>query len=203
MYHTPALNLVELQSQAIGIRLVKGQTVGVRAEEEVESLKVTLKPLDIEGLVTGALESTYQKSRIDGVCATLGLRAYAPFWHCDLEKHLRETISLGFEVIFVGVAALGLSENWLGRKLSLEALQDLLELRKKYRINIGGEGGEYETFVCDGPTFKCGIRLLNTKRVWDKKTESGFLEVTGAELIEKKDAVQRTANRTEPATSDQ
>jgi predicted ATP pyrophosphatase (TIGR00289 family) len=189
MYHTPALNLVELQSQAVGIPLVKGQTTGVRVEEEVESLKTTLRPLDVEGVVTGALESTYQKSRVDLVCGTLGLRAYAPFWHSDLEKHLRDTIGLGFEVIFVGVAALGLSENWLGRKLDLEALQDLLMLHKKYKINIGGEGGEYETFVSDGPTFKRRIRFLNTKRIWDKKTDSGYLDVINAELA-KRDAMR-------------
>lgn len=203
MYHTPTLNLVELQSQAIGIQLVKGQTTGVRAEEEVESLKLTLEPLDIEGLVTGALESTYQKSRIDRVCETLGLRAFAPYWRCDLEKHLKETIHLGFEVIFVGVAALGLSENWLGRKLNLEALRDLLEIRRKYRINIGGEGGEYETFVCDGPTFKCGIRFLNTKRIWDKKTESGYLEVSQAELVQKKGTITSTIDSRRFSTSGQ
>lgn len=106
MYHTPALNLVELQSQALGIQLVMGQTTGVQVEKEVEALKITLRPLDVEAVVTGALESVYQKSRVDRVCDTLGLRAYAPFWHCDLEKHLREIIDLSFEVIFVGVAAL-------------------------------------------------------------------------------------------------
>jgi predicted ATP pyrophosphatase (TIGR00289 family) len=187
MYHTPALNLVELQSQAVGIPLVKGQTTGVTVEEEVDSLRTTLKSLDIEGVVTGALESVYQKSRVDFVCETLGLRAYAPFWHCDLKKYLGEIIALGFETIFVGVAALGLTENWLGRRLDHEALKDLLELHKKYKINIGGEGGEYETLVCDGPTFRCRIQLLNTKRIWDKKSDNGYLEIVHAELFQKDD----------------
>ena len=194
MYHTPALNLVELQTQAIGIPLVKGQTTGVTIEEEVDSLRITLKPLDVEGIVTGALESTYQKSRVDLVCKTLGLRAYAPFWHCDLNKHLTEIIDLGFETIFVGVAALGLTENWLGRRLDHEALKDLLDLHEKYKINIGGEGGEYETLVCDGPTFRCKIQLLNTKRTWDKKTGSGYLEITRAELSRVKDPVELSTN---------
>ncbi len=185
MYHTPTLNLVELQSQAIGVPLVKGQTTGVEVEEEVKSLEKTLEPLDVEGVVTGALQSAYQKSRVDLVCEALCLRGYAPFWHCDLKKHITEIISLGFEVIFVGVAALGLGENWLGRRFDNEALKDLLGLQEKYKINIAGEGGEYETFVCDGPTFKFGIRLLKTNRVWDRKTESGYLEVTRAELFQK------------------
>lgn len=194
MYHTPALNLVELQSQSVGIQLAMGQTTGVRIEEEVEALKVTLRPLDVEAVVTGALESVFQKSRVDRVCDTLGLRAYAPFWHCDLEKHLRETIDLSFEVIFVGVAALGLGENWLGRKLDYESLEELMDLHEKYEVNIAGEGGEYETFVCDGPTFRSRIRLLDAKRIWDAKTESGYVEVTQAELIHKKDTRWQITN---------
>jgi diphthine-ammonia ligase len=185
MYHTPALNLVDLQSRAVDIPLVKGHATGIRVEEEVESLRTTLEPLDIEGIVTGALESTYQKSRVDSVCESLGLRSYAPFWHADLRKHLAETIALGFEVIFVAVAALGLSEDWLGRKLDREALEDLINLHEKYRINIGGEGGEYETLVCDGPTFKRRLRILDSKKEWDTKTGSGHIAVNKADLVAK------------------
>jgi predicted ATP pyrophosphatase (TIGR00289 family) len=189
MYHTPALNLVELQSQAVHIPLVKGQVTGVTVEEEVDSLKATLRPLDLEGVVTGALESEYQKSRVDRVCEALGLRAYAPFWHTNLKRHLIETVSMGFQVVFVGVAALGLSEDWLGRKLDNRAIRDLLELHEKYKINIAGEGGEYETLVCDGPTFKYKVQILNANRIWDRKTDSGYLEINKAELAPRK--VQR------------
>ena len=188
MYHTPALNLVELQSQAVEIPLVKGQANGVEVEEEIEGLKNTLRPLDVEGVITGALESTYQKSRVDFVCSSLRLKSYAPFWHSDLEKHLKQTIDLGFDVRFVGVAALGLDETWLGRKLDYEALKDLKELNRKYQVNLGGEGGEYETTVCDGPTFKHKIEISESKRVWDSKTGSGYLEVDEAKLVTRKDA---------------
>jgi predicted ATP pyrophosphatase (TIGR00289 family) len=142
----------------------------------------------VEGVITGALESTYQKSRVDLVCSSLHLKAYAPFWHCDLEKYLKETIELGFDVKFVGVAALGLNEHWLGRTLDYGALQDLKELHMKYRVNLGGDGGEYETFVCDGPIFKRRIQFLSSKRIWDSKTGSGFLKIDEAELLQKKGA---------------
>jgi predicted ATP pyrophosphatase (TIGR00289 family) len=185
MYHTPALNLVELSAKAVEIHLVKGTTSGVK-EEEVEDLETTLEPLGIECVVSGALESTYQKNRVDHVCRALGLKAYAPFWHHDLEKHLMETIDMGFDVRFVGVSALGLDENWLGRKLDYKALEELKGLRDKYKVNLGGEGGEYETYVCDGPTFKKRIEFVKTRRIWETKTGSGYLEIDQARLSEKK-----------------
>jgi predicted ATP pyrophosphatase (TIGR00289 family) len=185
MYHTPALNVVELQSRAVEIPLIKGKSSGM-GDNEVEDLKKTLKPIDVECVVIGALESVYQKRRVDRVCDEIGLKAFAPFWHSNLEKHLRETIDLGFEVIFVGVAALGLNEKWLGRKLDYRALQELKELHEKYKVNLGGEGGEYETLVCDGPDFKLRIRLLKTIPIWDNKTGSGYLEINKAELVPKK-----------------
>jgi predicted ATP pyrophosphatase (TIGR00289 family) len=186
MFHTPALNLVELQSQAVEIPLAKGHANGVKVEDEVEDLMSALRVLDVEGVITGALESTYQKSRVELVCSSLHLKSYAPFWHCDLEKYLKETIDLGFDVKFVGVAALGLNENWLGRTLDYKALEDLKELHMKYGVNLGGEGGEYDTFVCDGPIFKRRIQFLRSKRIWDNKTDSGFLNIDEAELLQKK-----------------
>jgi diphthine-ammonia ligase len=186
MYHTPMLNLVELQSQALKIPLVRGQTKGVKIEDEIDGLKSTLKALDVGGVVTGALESVYQKSRVDLVCSSLGLESYAPFWHSNLETHLKETIDLGFDVRFVGVAALGLDESWLGRTLDYAALEDLKELHRKYDVNLGGEGGEYETFVCDGPTFSLRIQILKSRNVWDSKTGSGHLVVDEAKLVQKK-----------------
>lgn len=187
MYHTPALNLVELQSQATGIPLIRGKTTGITIEEEVQDLTRALRPLNVECVVTGALESVYQKSRVDLVCETLGLKAYAPFWHCDIEKHLMQTIDLGFDVRFVGVAALGLDENWLGRRLDYEALGELKELHRKYKVNVGGEGGEYETFACDAPIFSYRIQFEKAKRIWDRKTGSGYLEIAEAKLVEKSD----------------
>nr|MDO8132685.1 TIGR00289 family protein [Candidatus Njordarchaeum guaymaensis] len=186
MYHTPALNLVELSSKAVGIPLVKGVSSGIK-EEEVEDLENTLEPLGTECVVSGALESTYQKNRVDHVCKALGLEAYTPFWHRDLEKYMQKTIDLGFNVRFVGVSALGLDEKWLDRRLDYKALEELKELHKKYKVNISGEGGEYETYVCDGPTFKQRIEFVKIKKIWDTKTDSGYLEVEQARLSRQKE----------------
>ena len=139
--------------------------------------------MDIEGIISGAVRSTYQKSRIDGICAEIGLKSIAPLWGEDQMVLMEELISKGFEVIFIGVYAYGLGRNWLGRRLDRQTLNDLIELNRKYGISLIGEGGEYETLVLDAPYFKKRIKLLRHKIIWEG--ESGYLLVDEAELERK------------------
>ena len=59
-------------------------------------------------------------------------------------------------MIITGVSADGLDESFLGRKIDDKLIEDL----KKINIHLGGEGGEYDTFVLDCPLFK---KRLNVK----------------------------------------
>ena len=61
----------------------------------------------------------------------------------------------------------------------------MITLNKKHGISIVGEGGEYETLVVDGPIFKKKIKIIDSEKVWDEKTQSGHLKVKKAELVEK------------------
>jgi len=47
--------------------------------------------------------------------------------------------------------------------------------------------GEYEILVCDAPIFSHKIRFEKAKRIWDRKTGSGYLEIAEAKLVEKSD----------------
>ena len=182
MFHYPNVHLTDLFAEACGIPLIKAETSGVK-ERELEDLKRTLIGLDIEGIVSGAVRSTYQKSRIDGICAEIGLKSIAPLWGEDQMVLMEELISKGFEVIFIGVYAYGLGRNWLGRRLDRRTLNDLIELNRKFGISLIGEGGEYETLVLDAPYFKKRIKLLRHKIIWEG--ESGYLLVDEAELERK------------------
>ncbi|MCD6089473.1 TIGR00289 family protein [Candidatus Bathyarchaeota archaeon] len=182
MFHYPNVELTDLFAEACGIPLVKAETSGVK-EEELEDLRSLLDKLDIEGVVSGAIASTYQKSRIGRICVELGLKSITPLWHKN-EKTLIETlISEGFSVIFTGVYAYGLDEKWLGRKLDQRALRDLIMLSKRYGISLMGEGGEYETLVLDAPYFRKRIKILRARTIW--KGESGYLLVEDACLEDK------------------
>ena len=179
MYHFPNIALTDLFAEASGIRLVKAETSGVK-EEEVEDLKRLLAELDVDGVVSGAVFSEYQKSRIDRVCQEVGKKSVTPLWHENPLRLMRELIDLRFEAIIVGVYAHGLDQNWLGRRIDQSVLHELVELKRKYQISIIGEGGEFETFVLHAPYFKKRIQIANAEVIWENG--SGYLSIERAEL---------------------
>jgi len=186
MFHFPNIHLADLFAKAVEIPLVKAETAGIK-ETELEDLKNLLATLDIEGVVSGAVSSRYQKERIDKVCQELNLKSVAPLWQEDSMQLLKEIINLDFEVIIVGVYAYGFNQSWLGRKIDSTALKDLVGLNDKYQISLVGEGGEYETLVLDAPFFKKRIQVLQTERIWEN--DSGYLLVKEARLVEKVEKV--------------
>ena len=184
MFHVPNLHIMPLISEALGIPLVKAITSGIK-EQEVEELKAVLAELDVDGIVSGAVASSYQKERIDRVCEELGLKSLAPLWGRDELSVLKEVVELGFQVIFVGVFAYGLDASWLGRPLDEQAISDLLALRERYGISLVGEGGEYETLVLDAPLYRARLEVVEARKTWDPFRLSGVLEVIEARLVGK------------------
>jgi len=180
MFHFPNIRLTGLFAEACGIPLVKAETSGVKGEE-LEDLKRLLAKLDVEGVVSGAISSEYQKNRIDRICGELGVRSMTPLWHEDPAKLMMELINRRFEVIIVGVYAYGFDESWLGREINQSTLDALGELNRKYQISLVGEGGEYETLVLCAPYFNKRIRIVQSEVVWQRGC--GYFSVTKAELI--------------------
>lgn len=162
MYHTLNIEWCPEQAKAMGLKLYALETEGVK-EEEVGDLMVMLEYLKekegIKGVVSGALASEYQRTRIERVCHELGLASIAPLWHVDPEVYMRTVIDAGFDARIVGVFADGLDKTWIGKKIDEVTLQKL----KKLKIHIAGEGGEYETFVVDGPGFKEKLEWTDSK----------------------------------------
>ncbi|MEM5871442.1 MAG: TIGR00289 family protein [Candidatus Aenigmatarchaeota archaeon] len=184
MFHYPNSELTKLHSEAMGIPIILKETEGIE-EKEVEDLKQILESLKshIDGVVSGALESRYQRTRIDSICKQLGFESISPHWDRGIKAYMEEIILSGFEVIITGIAADGFDPSWLGRKIDSETLKDLEKLQEKKGIHIGGEGGEYETFVLDGPIFKKRIKIIEAHKEWDGAR--GFYIIDKAELVDK------------------
>jgi len=182
MFHFPNIHLTELLSRAVEIPLVKTETSGIK-EKELEDLKELLASLDVEGVVSGAVASVYQKERIERICQELSLESVTPLWHQDQLSLLSELIDLKFQVIVVGVYAYGFDESWLGREINSTTLEKLVELHQKYGISLVGEGGEYETLVLDAPFFKKRIQIVQSEI--DYEEHCGVLSVKEAGLVDK------------------
>src|SRR3990172_2973080 len=161
MFHSANIHLTGLISEVTGIPLTSMTSSGEK-EKELEDLKKALSSVNVDGVIAGAIESQYQTSRVRRICEELGLLLYAPLWHKEPESLLREMIIL-MDIRMVKVAALGMDESWLGRRFDEKLIGDLMELNRKYRVHLAGEGGEYETLVLDAPFYKKRINLLETE----------------------------------------
>lgn len=168
MFHHPNVRLVEYQARAMSLPLLTKTTKGEK-EKEVDDLRKVLSSVksEIEGIVTGALSSEYQKQRVDITCEELGLVSFAPLWHKAPETLLREMLDAGFKVIITAAAARGLDESWLGRKIDEGCIEDLKDLNRKYGVHMSGEGGEYETLVLDMPIFREKLEIMKGRKKWD------------------------------------
>jgi predicted ATP pyrophosphatase (TIGR00289 family) len=182
MFHFPNVHLADLFAEAVGIPLVKADTSGEK-ETEVADLKRMLAQLSIDAVVSGAIFSLYQKERIDGICEELGIKHVAPLWHEDPLSILNQIIQLKMKAIIVGVYAHGLTQQWLGREIDENTINDLIELDRRFHVSIVGEGGEYETLVLDAPFFTKRIKLIDAERIWEGA--SGCLIVKKAVLVAK------------------
>jgi ABC transporter with metal-binding/Fe-S-binding domain ATP-binding protein len=183
MFHYPCIELTKLQAKALGIKHVVVQTKGIK-ENELEDLKKALEKVkqDVKGIVSGAVKSTYQKARIDALCSELGLKSIHPLWQKNEKDILKEEAEL-MQVMIVGVYSEGLDKNWLGRYIDEKCFNELVDLAEKNKINLSGEGGDYETAVLDCPLFKKKIEIKKWHTVWEGN--SGYLVVDKAELVEK------------------
>ncbi|RLE44417.1 diphthine--ammonia ligase [Candidatus Woesearchaeota archaeon] len=187
MYHTPNTKWVGLQAKAADIPIIFKKTKG-KPEEELEDLSSAIEEarrrFNIKGVVLGALYSRYQRSRVERICDNLGLKMFSPLWHVNQETEMKELLKEGFDVIITKVAAEGLDKKWLGKKISNEIIERLLELKERFAINVAGEGGEFETFVLDCPLFKKRIKIKEYEII-EESAHVAELKIKKAVLIEK------------------
>ena len=184
MFHFPNIEFTEMQARAMGIELLTKTTPGVK-EDELKELFEALELLrgSADFVVPGAVASSYQKVRVERVASRLGFKVYLPIWGKDPEDLWKEMLKLGFKVIITAVSAEGLDKSWLGRGIDKKAFGELKKLSKKYRFHLGGEGGEFETMVLDGPIFKRRIEIQESHVDW--KENSGIYLIDKAKLVEK------------------
>lgn len=177
MFHHPNIELTEIQAELMETPLLVEETPGVKEEElkDLERLISRVKD-DVDGILTGALASNYQRERIDEICRKLGLKGVSPLWHIDPERYWRSLLNSGFKIMVTAVSAEGLDETWLGRIIDEKAVNELKELNNKFRIHLGFEGGEAETLVLDCPMFRKEIRVVEAVKNWDGQSGTYILK---------------------------
>lgn len=162
MFHTPNIEKTEKQAEVMNLPLLIHKTPGEKEKELTDletAIKTAIDKYGIEGIVTGALHSEYQKSRIQKICDKLKIKCLNPLWHMDEIKYLKKLVASKFKVMIVGVAAYPLDETWLGKIIDEKFIEEISDLKHEMKIHPAGEGGEFETFVLNCPLFERELKI--------------------------------------------
>lgn len=178
MFHKPNIDFTHLQAEAMGIKQIIINTKGEK-ERELMDLENAFRSNEVSAIITGAIASNYQKSRIDEICKRLSIKHISPLWGIDPLEELG-ILSEDYDVIITKVAAEGLNSTYLGKHIDAKLIEKLVYLNKKYKINMLFEGGEAETFVLNAPMFTKKI-FIDKQRI-EKERDIGVLIIESAYL---------------------
>jgi diphthine-ammonia ligase len=164
MFHTPSIKKVVIQADVMKIPILLERTPG-KKEDELKDLekaiKNAIKKYKIDGIVTGAVESVYQATRIQKICNKLKIECFNPLWQKNQIEILKELIENDFDVIITGVFAYPLGKSYLGKKIDKDFIHEMKILEGKFKINPAGEGGEFESFVLNCPLFNNRLKVVS------------------------------------------
>lgn len=111
----------------------------------------------------------------------VGIKPVFPLWKINTKKIILEFLALGFKTIVVAANSKWFSEDFVGREVTIELIQNLPE-----EVDPCGENGEFHTFCFDGPIFnqpvdfELGGKLVRTypdPLIKDAKVEFWFCDI--------------------------
>jgi hypothetical protein len=89
------------------------------------------------------------------VCAEVGTEAIVPLWHRDRRAVVGELLDAGFVAVIVAVRDGVRPTSPLGRRLDAGWPRS-----RRPGADACGEGGEYHSFVVDGPIFRNAVEVV-------------------------------------------
>lgn len=173
MFHYPNTQAADMAASLLGIKVRHvRESDFARAVEDARNH-------GIRALISGAIASEYQKTRIEELCTSLELISYTPIWRKNQKLILERMLETGLKAIIISVSAEGLVESDLGMSIDGDFIKKLSRIDEKIGINMAGEGGEYESFV-KGLEGDGEIIFDKTSTEW--KGSGGYLYIEKAHV---------------------
>lgn len=161
--------MIEEQARSIGVELLQKEVVGNDYEKQFLEALFELKSFGVDGIVFGDIDVEQNRQWCENVCKKAGVRAYFPLWNLDQARILNDFLAEGFKAIVVALNSKFLDEEWLGKVIGPDLLNQIETLnvyRLTTKITPCGEMGEYHTFVFDGPLFRFPIHYKLGEKVF-------------------------------------
>jgi len=163
MFHHPNIGWCAQQAEAMGMPFKMVEADGEREEDELSTIKEALREMRVDGVATGAIESEYQKQRIDKIAHELGIRSFSPIWRTGNTLISEQCDYLDTHV--VAVSADGLGKNDLGARFDSKFVERVRKMKPAISPHL--EGGEGETFVANAPFFAKALKIKEMEKEWD------------------------------------
>lgn len=163
-FHGITSELMRAQSHAINIPIIQKEVSSDMDNYEDEFKQIVGEIRDkhgINGMVFGDIYLEEHKNWVERVCKDLDIIPIQPLWNIQPEKVINEFISCGFKAVVVSSKAGVLNEDFLGKDIN----KDLVNELKEKNICLCGENGEFHSFVYDGPIFKTAIKITKSEKV--------------------------------------
>jgi diphthine-ammonia ligase len=165
------LPFLEQQALAAGlphVRLLVNEPFNAGYVAAIRSLKRD----GIGTLVTGDIAEVAGHSNwIDECGRRVGMRVVRPLWGREREELLQRLLALRFRVVFSCVKMQWLPDDWLGRELDYDAVEELRAIRRRNGLDLCGENGEYHTLVTDAPFLRKRVRIVS----WMRKSKDSLI----------------------------
>lgn len=170
-FHGVPEHLLNEVSSSVNIPLMLVKCEGQEYATAFENQLKIAKEQGAEACVFGDIDLEAHRTWCTDRCDTVGIEAIFPLWQEDREALTYEFIDSGFKTVLKNVKLECLSEDFLGKILTKEVVQDV----KATGSDPCGENGEYHTFVYDGPLFKVPIKFETAGNIL---TEThGYLDI--------------------------
>lgn len=161
-FHGLETGLLKFQAGLIGVPLVQKevspdmQRYETEFKAAVEEFKASAK---INSMVFGDIYLLEHQSWVERVCNDLQIKAIEPLWNNEPEGIIAEFLDAGFKAIIISCKADIMGPEFIGRSIDKKLVEEL----KQKGICPCGEKGEFHTLVVDGPIFKKGIEITESR----------------------------------------
>ncbi|KAF7892774.1 uncharacterized protein EAF02_000312 [Botrytis sinoallii] len=246
MYQTVGHTIIPLYEEALGIPLYRQAIVGSAVQtgtsydhadltssgaeelvektdgDETESLVPLLQRIkdahpEANALSTGAILSTYQRTRVESVAIRLGLVPLSFLWQYPILPPgmqislLQDMQAVGLDARIIKVASGGLDESFLWENVASEkGMRRVERAMKRFSIDgdgaVLGEGGEFETLVVDGPSWLFKKRIVvktEDTRIVREGGGSAWIQIRKASLVDKESIENKESSCRVPELFDQ
>lgn len=134
------------------------------AENYEFRLKKLKEETGVSVIVTGDISTVHSGTNwIAERVEAAEMNVFQPLWGQDRRTVFQDFIDWGFKAVLSCVKQPWLTDQFLGRTLDSQLLEEFKVLSKINDLDLCGENGEFHTMVLDGPGYKAPIKLLEYK----------------------------------------